>query len=90
MQGTYSLEITPDRVVIRGDAPKVELDFDDVFGLDDNIIPFGESLALEEAVPADRAQVYLLRGLQHVDRDFDSLDAWRMWRALQALLAQRD
>jgi alpha-beta hydrolase superfamily lysophospholipase len=61
-----------------------------VHGLDDNIIPFGESLALAEAVPPGQAQLYLLRGLQHVDRDFDSLDAWRMWRALQALLAQRD
>jgi fermentation-respiration switch protein FrsA (DUF1100 family) len=61
-----------------------------VHGFDDNIIPFGESVALAAAVPRGRARLYLLQGLQHVDRDFRGLDAWRMWGALRALLAQRD
>lgn len=61
-----------------------------VHGLDDNIIPFGESVALAEAVPPGRARLFLLQGLQHVDREFGGLDTWRMWRALNALLAQRD
>jgi hypothetical protein len=72
------------------DLSKLDAQLILVHGLDDNIIPFGESIALAEAVSDGRARLYLLRGLQHVDRDFDSLDAWRMWRALQALLAQRD
>ena len=61
-----------------------------VHGLDDNIIPYGESVALAEAVPPGRARLFLLQGLQHVDREFGGLDAWRMWRALSALLAQRN
>lgn len=60
-----------------------------VHGLDDNIIPWGESVALAAAVPNDRVRLYLLRGLRHVDRDFDGLDAWRTWWALRALLSQR-
>ena len=60
-----------------------------VHGLDDNIIPWGESAALAAAVPPDRVRLYLLHGLQHVDRDFDGLDAWRTWKALRALLSQR-
>ena len=60
-----------------------------VHGLDDNIIPWGESAALAAAVPHDQVRLYLLRGLRHVDRDFDGLDAWRMWWALRALLSQR-
>jgi fermentation-respiration switch protein FrsA (DUF1100 family) len=61
-----------------------------VHGFDDNIIPYGESVALAAAVPRGRARLYLLQGLQHVDRDFHGLDAWRMWGALRALMAQRD
>ena len=61
-----------------------------VHGFDDNIIPFGESIALAAAAPQGRARLYLLQGLQHVDRDFRGLDAWRMWGALRALMAQRD
>ena len=45
--------------------------------------------ALAAAVPPDRVRLYLLHGLQHVDRDFDGLDAWRTWKALRALLSQR-
>jgi len=61
-----------------------------VHGFDDNIIPYGESIALAAAVPRGRARLYLLQGLRHVDRDFHGLDAWRMWGALRALMAQRD
>jgi alpha-beta hydrolase superfamily lysophospholipase len=60
-----------------------------VHGLDDNIIPWGESVALAAAVPADRVRLYLLHGLRHVDGDFQVSDAWRTWWALRALLSQR-
>jgi len=60
-----------------------------VHGLDDDIIPYSESVALAAALPPGQVGLYLLGGLHHVDRDFSSLDAWRMWRALKDLLAQR-
>jgi hypothetical protein len=61
-----------------------------VHGLDDNIIPYGESVALAGAVPPDQVRLCLLRGLHHVDSDFAGPDAWRTWWALRALLSQRD
>jgi acetyl esterase/lipase len=61
-----------------------------VHGLDDTIIPHTESVSLARALPRGRAQLFLLEGLHHVDREVGGLDAWRMWRALQAVLAQRD
>lgn len=72
------------------DLGSLDADLILVHGLDDNIIPWGESVALAEAAPSGRARLFLLQGLQHVDREFGGLDAWRMWRALSALLAQRD
>jgi pimeloyl-ACP methyl ester carboxylesterase len=61
-----------------------------VHGLDDDIIPYTESISLAAALPPGRAGLYLLPGLHHVDREFSGRDAWRMWRALQDLLSQRD
>jgi len=72
------------------DLGRLDIDLILVHGLDDNIIPWGESAALAAAVPPGGARLFLLEGLQHVDREFGGLDAWRMWRALSALLAQRD
>ena len=60
-----------------------------IHGLDDNIIPYGESLALADAMPPDQVRLFLLQGLRHVDSDFTGLDAWRAWRALRALLSHR-
>ena len=61
-----------------------------VHGLDDDIIPYTESVALARSLPRGQAQLYLLKGLRHVDTGVRGLpDAWRMWRALQAVLAQR-
>jgi alpha-beta hydrolase superfamily lysophospholipase len=61
-----------------------------VHGLDDNIIPYGESVALARSIPPKQARLYLLQGLHHVDSEFAGVDAWRTWSALRALLAQRD
>jgi hypothetical protein len=68
----------------------VDAQFILVHGFDDTVIPYTESLSLARALPSDRVQVFLLEGLHHVDQDVGGLDAWRMWRALQAVMAQRD
>ena len=74
----------------RRDLAAVSADFILVHGYDDDIIPYTESLSLHQALPAGRSQLFLLEGLHHVDREVGGADAWRMWRALQALLSQRD
>ena len=60
-----------------------------VHGLDDDVIPAAESQALARALPPDRTHLFLVNGLQHVDTNPTTLDIWRLWRAIDALLAQR-
>jgi fermentation-respiration switch protein FrsA (DUF1100 family) len=60
-----------------------------VHGRDDNIIPYTESLALAEAAPEGRAQLFLLNGLAHVDLSPTSSDVAVALEAIEALLAQR-
>ncbi len=61
-----------------------------VHGYDDAIIPYTESIALARALPDDRASLFLVGGLQHVDLKTGLLDAWRLWRAVYAVLRERD
>lgn len=61
-----------------------------VHGRDDTIIPYSESIALARALPAERTQLYLVRGLFHVDLRLGLGDYWQLWRAAYALLRQRD
>ena len=61
-----------------------------VHGYDDNIIPYTESLSLAQALPKDQVELFLIKGLNHVDTDADLLDGWRLWHALYALLRERD
>lgn len=72
------------------DLSGLRADFILVHGLDDDIIPYTESVSLAGALPQGRSRLFLLEGLHHVDRELRGLDAWRMWRALQTLLSQRD
>lgn len=72
-----------------------------VHGRDDNLIPFAESAALAAAVPEGRAELFLVEHvLGHVELNFSHLrswrfwsqdlpDLWRLWRAVDWLLAQR-
>lgn len=72
-----------------------------VHGRNDNLIPFPESIALAGAVPASQSRLYLINWiLGHVDLSLAHVfswqflsqelpDIWRMWRALDALLAER-
>jgi pimeloyl-ACP methyl ester carboxylesterase len=57
-------------------------------GTDDNIIPHTQSVALAAAVPG--TQLFLIDGLAHVNLLALGLDRRTLWRAVGALLAQRD
>ena len=73
-----------------------------VHGRNDNLIPYPESLALAAAVQQGQVRVFLIhRVLGHVDLSFSSLfswrfwsedlpDLWRLWQAIDLLLAQRE
>lgn len=60
-----------------------------VHGYGDDIIPYTQSIALARAVPEGQARIFLVRGLAHVDIEPGLLSRWRMWRAVDALLAER-
>lgn len=60
-----------------------------VHGLDDDIIPYTESVALAGAVPPGRAELFLAKGLFHVDVKVGFRDGWQLWRAVVALLEMR-
>ena len=52
-----------------------------VHGRNDNLIPWPESVALGEAVPAGQARVFLIgSALGHVDLGIASVFSWRFWR----------
>lgn len=57
-------------------------------GTDDNIIPYTQSVALAAVVPG--TQLFLIDGLAHVNLLALGLDRRTLWRAVGALLAQRD
>lgn len=71
-------------------------------GRNDNLIPYPESIALARAARPGQARLYLMnRILGHVDLSLGRVlswrflseelpDLWRMWRAMDALLAQRE
>jgi dienelactone hydrolase len=60
-----------------------------VHGLDDHVIPAAESQALALALPPERTHLSLVDGLQHVDTEASTLDIWRLWQAIDTLLAER-
>jgi len=61
-----------------------------VHGYDDDIIPYTQSVALAESLPQGLARLYLVNGLQHVDLKPRMIDRYRMWRAVSALLQERE
>jgi len=73
-----------------------------VHGENDNLIPWPESAWLAAAAPTGQAQLFIIRRLLgHVDLSLSHVFTWqfvseelpdlfRMWRALDALLAERD
>ncbi len=60
-----------------------------VHGFEDTTIPYGESIALAQALPPHKANLFLLHGLVHVDVDPGIMDGLKMWRAIYTLLSER-
>ncbi len=61
-----------------------------VHGLDDPIVPYTESIALARALTPQRSELFLVKGLMHVSLKPSLGDYWRLWRAVYALLTERD
>jgi pimeloyl-ACP methyl ester carboxylesterase len=61
-----------------------------VHGIDDNIIPYSQSIALKRALPQGQARLYLLENWNHVNAQGKGLDGWQMYRVLYRLLEMRD
>lgn len=61
-----------------------------VHGLDDPIIPYTESRNLKQVLASQQVDLFLVRGLMHVDVTPGLVGSWRMWRAVLALLNERD
>lgn len=56
----------------------------------DNIVPYTQSVQLARSVPPGQASLFLLDGFGHADlRDLSLTDRLRLWRAVDALLAER-
>jgi len=58
-------------------------------GRGDNLIPYTESVALANALPAGQARLFLIDGLAHVDFRPKHRDVPQLLRAMEALLAER-
>ncbi|PLX84658.1 MAG: alpha/beta hydrolase [Desulfuromonas sp.] len=61
-----------------------------VHGTDDDIIPYTESVALAGALPQGQARLFLADGLAHVTLRPGLFSRWRLWRAVDALLGERE
>jgi len=61
-----------------------------VHGYDDDIIPYTQSVSLAKNLPPGKARLYLVNGLQHVDLEPGVIDKFRLWRAISALLRERE
>jgi pimeloyl-ACP methyl ester carboxylesterase len=62
-----------------------------IHGRDDPVIPSSESRALAAALPEDRASLYVVDSLAHVELGPGGMrDILRLWRAAYALLRERD
>ena len=69
----------------------LDVDFILIHGRDDPIIPFTQSVAFAEALAPERAHLYLIDGLDHVDPEaLGIVDSFRMVQAVYHLLSIRD
>jgi hypothetical protein len=71
------------------DLGAIQAPFILVHGIDDDMIPYGESIGLASALAPGQARLFLLEGFHHVDIAPQFADGWRMWRAVDALLRER-
>jgi len=61
-----------------------------VHGKDDRIIPYPQSLALARALAPGQADVFLVKGLFHVDLEPGFWSKVRLWRSIMELLALQE
>jgi len=62
-----------------------------IHGRDDLLIPHTESIALAAARNGDRADLFIVDSLKHVELQFTGIsDVFRLWRAVRTLLEERD
>jgi hypothetical protein len=73
------------------DLSRLQAHFILVHGMDDDLIPYGESVGLAAALPRDRTRLFVLSGFRHVETDAAPRlrDGFGLWRAIYALLAER-
>ncbi len=75
----------------RQDLSKIEARLILVHGRDDAIIPYSESKALAAAAPVEKAALYVVDSLAHVDLGAAGLiDILILWRAAYRLLSERE
>jgi len=72
------------------DLSRLKADLILIHGLDDDMIPYTESVSLARALPEGRARVFLVGGLQHVDLEPRLADKLSLLRAVYVLLGVRD
>ena len=58
-------------------------------GIDDNIIPYTESISLARAVAEGQSELFIIDGLAHVNIHPNILNQWELLRAINALLDLR-
>jgi acetyl esterase/lipase len=58
-------------------------------GRSDNLIPYTESIALADALPANQVRLFVIDGLAHVDFRPKAHDVPQLLSAMEALLAER-
>ena len=76
--------------VSRYDLTRLKTRFILVHGYDDDIIPYTQSIALAKNLPPEQTRLFLVNGLQHVDLEPGIRDKYRLWRAVSALLKERE
>lgn len=76
--------------LVRYDLTRTSTRFILIHGYDDDIIPYTQSIALSRHLPQGQVGLYLVYGLQHVDLKPRLVDKFRLWRAISALLRERE
>ena len=76
--------------VARHDLTRLRARMIILHGYDDDIIPYTESVALARSFQPGQARLYLVHGLMHVDLEPRLMDSYRLWRAVSALLHERE
>ena len=62
-----------------------------IHGQDDRLTPYTESINLASAAGKDRARLFIVRSMKHIEPKFSRLtDVFTLWRAVRMLLKERD